>query len=1744
MQSIVKKSSLYFLFCLFLFSGTLQAQSSILEGKEANDKIAGAAIVRINDQTSQIQYVLLRDDLTIPEADALSYIRKIYKISSSYNFKLIRKEKDELGFTHYRYQETFNGVNVLGGVIIAHCSANRLHSFNGEFFLIPNTNQTSELPEASCLKIALDSTNATSYLWEIEEEEAEIKIIKEDPKATWFPKGELIYVPQNLNFNETNFYLTYKFNVHAHAPRTAENIYISAQTGKLIARENMLHTTDVPGKAYTKYSGLKNITTDSTAPFNYRLREASRGNGIYTLNMKKGTNYGAAVDFLDSNNIWNNVNANKDEVATDCHWGAATTYDYFKNIHNRNSYNNANARINSYVHYANNYDNAFWDGVRMTYGDGNTFKPLTSIDVCGHEITHAVTSNSANLIYSYESGQLNESFSDIFGNAIERYGKPTSYSWKIGEEITYDGSGLRNMLNPKLKGHPRCYKSTNWYFGSGDNGGVHLNSGVQNWWFYLVTEGGSGTNDVSNVYKVDSLGILKAEKIAYRNLTVYLTPTSQYADARFYSIRSAVDLYGNCSKEVIAVTNAWYACNVGTKYDSGYVKANFSADTVICNTSKTVKFYNLSTNALSCKWFFGDGNTSTAFNPTKTYSNFGNYTVKLVATSCFKNNKDSITRTNYIKVDSNFTICNAVIMPTANDSTRKCESYIYDDGGEDIYTQSRISYLRISVPGADSIRLKFFDFDYELNYDSLYIYKGKYPGTGTKVGGYTGSTLPNAGKNIVVAGSVVTLRHVSDPFLVGRGFKLYYKAFRKPLDVKAFSDTSICKGTSVLLHAKGTGGFAGDYFFNWKSIAYNDSITVQPDTFKKYMVYLTDVCTKIKDSAEVSVTVKAPLKLAVTKDTTICSGNSLSLTASAGGGRSTSYTYTWDNGLGTGANKSVTPTTTTTYRVILSDNCTILNDTEFITVKVLNPLKVKITTNDTDICYNKNVNLTASGKGGDSLNYQYMWSNGLGPGNIKMATLSNSTWLKVSLSDMCSAKSASDSIWITVRAPLSIQLNNDTTLCNGRSSTLKATAIGGKPLNYTFTWNNGIPDTATYTVKPNSNKVYKVTLSDNCSNSASDSVVVNLYGPIVVSGLKDTTICVGQQVPLNPIVTGGISASYTFSWNLGLGSNQNQTVAPTGTNTYRVIVNDGCTVLGDTGIVTVNVKSPLNVKLVGTDTLLCYNRSGAYGLTSNGGVPVQYTYSWNNGEGTASTFSKTFTASQWLKLELKDACTVKPGLDSLWIEVKPELIVNLNNDSTICKGSNIILNAQASGGDNTAYAYTWTNSLPANAFNSVSPALTTKYKVTLSDNCSDDAVDSIVVDVLPGLKLNGLKDTTICYGGTATLKPVLTGGKPLQYDFTWNNGLGKTANQSVSPLTTTTYKLVARDFCTQPYDSASVKVTVLSPLTLNASLSKDTICVGDSSILNMSFSGGKTSAYEWFVNGAQQLSQSIKYKPGSTNVYIVELKDYCSSDAVKALSLIVNQLPVVDFTMPVKEACIPAKANFVNLSTGGASYEWEFGNGDISNVFEPLYIYKLSGSYDISLKVTSAQGCINSLKKPAFFKVIEHPKAAYTVNPDMPDYLNPDATFSNQSKDFDAFEWDFGDNAKDIINGSPTHKYADTGYYRTRLIVSNYLGCKDTASKVVRVKDVYRLFFPNAISDNNDYINDSFVVKGRGILYYELKIYNRWGEKVYDGNSESKPFNGHDPKGDALIKGTYIIDLKVRDFEGMMHYERKVLEIL
>jgi hypothetical protein len=215
------------------------------------------------------------------------------------------------------------------------------------------------------------------------------------------------------------------------------------------------------------------------------------------------------------------------------------------------------------VNIANTSDNAYWDGSAMNFGTRSTgaYGGVTGIDVTGHELTHGVTQSTSNLTYSKEPGAINESMSDIFGKSVQFWAKPSDVNWKLSNDMNWF---IRDMSNPNAYSQPDTYKGTYWTNSSSDNYGVHTNSGVGNFMFYLLVTGGTGTNDIGNSYSVTGIGLTEADAILYRTNTTYLTTTSQYADWRTACINAATDLDGASSNEVIQVENAWYAVGVGT----------------------------------------------------------------------------------------------------------------------------------------------------------------------------------------------------------------------------------------------------------------------------------------------------------------------------------------------------------------------------------------------------------------------------------------------------------------------------------------------------------------------------------------------------------------------------------------------------------------------------------------------------------------------------------------------------------------------------------------------------------------------------------------------------------------------------------------------------------------------------------------------------------------------------------------------------------------------------------------------------------------------------------------------------------------------------------------------------------------------------------------------------------------------------------------------------------------------------
>lgn len=484
------------------------------------------------------------------------------KANTEFDLHFQRSHTDANGYTHLRYQQYYKDFPIEGAEIIMHMKGQKIISLNGKFFPQFTLNIIQNIDKADAVQKALSIYGNAVFKWEVNSEEQQLKRIKNNPLATYRPMAIPVIINNNDSFKQDGFRLAYKIDVFVHEPMSHEWIYIDANNGSIINRVEQICSIDKVGIAHTRYSGIRTINCDSINADSFVLFDSTRGRGIHTIDARIISSTDSFRNFSDSDNVWNNVNFYQDEVATDVHWGTEMTFDFYKDSFERWSYSGDSAMILSRVHVGQNFNNAFWDGVAANYGDGDRVRmqPLTSLDIVAHELTHGITQYTAGLRYENESGALNESFSDIFGKTIQHIHDTTNFSWYIADQIVISPRApFRSMSNPVELDAPKYYYGVKYYTGQGDNGGVHINSGVQNHWFYLLVNGGSGKREDNKNYKVEPIGFDKASKVAYANLTNFLTTFSDYYDASYLSLDAASALFGENSFEWLQVQRAWYA---------------------------------------------------------------------------------------------------------------------------------------------------------------------------------------------------------------------------------------------------------------------------------------------------------------------------------------------------------------------------------------------------------------------------------------------------------------------------------------------------------------------------------------------------------------------------------------------------------------------------------------------------------------------------------------------------------------------------------------------------------------------------------------------------------------------------------------------------------------------------------------------------------------------------------------------------------------------------------------------------------------------------------------------------------------------------------------------------------------------------------------------------------------------------------------------------------------------------------
>ncbi|WP_055524729.1 M4 family metallopeptidase [Streptomyces graminilatus] len=463
--------------------------------------------------------------------------------------------KDGNGTVHTRYERTYEGLPVLGGDLVVDTAKSGamkgVVKATGATIKVATTK--ASLPVAKAEKQALAAAKDKSK---------SAKLSKQPRKVIWAASGHPV-----LAFE------TVVGGLQEDGTPNELHVITDAATGKKLFQYQGVET----GIGNTIYSGTVDLGTTQSGS-TYTMTDAARG-GHKTYNLNRGSS-GTGTLFSGPDDVWGNGQAsNLESAAADAHYGAALTWDYYKNVQGRTGIKGDGVAAYSRVHYGNNYINAFWqDGCFcMTYGDGSgNANPLTAIDVAGHEMTHGVTAATAGLVYSGESGGLNEATSDIFGTAVEFYANNPSDvgDYLIGEEININGDGtpLRYMDKPSKDGSSK----DSWSSSLGSND-VHYSSGPANHWFYLLSEG-SGAKTINGVnynsptsdgLPVTGIGRDKAEKIWFRALSTKFTSATNYKAARTGTLAAAGELYGTTSPEYTAVENAWAAINVGARPGGG-----------------------------------------------------------------------------------------------------------------------------------------------------------------------------------------------------------------------------------------------------------------------------------------------------------------------------------------------------------------------------------------------------------------------------------------------------------------------------------------------------------------------------------------------------------------------------------------------------------------------------------------------------------------------------------------------------------------------------------------------------------------------------------------------------------------------------------------------------------------------------------------------------------------------------------------------------------------------------------------------------------------------------------------------------------------------------------------------------------------------------------------------------------------------------------------------------------------------
>ena len=749
---------------------------------------------------------------------------------------------------------------------------------------------------------------------------------------------------------------------------------------------------------------------------------------------------------------------------------------------------------------------------------------------------------------------------------------------------------------------------------------------------------------------------------------------------------------------------------------------------------------------------------------------------------------------------------------------------------------------------------------------------------------------------------------------------------RTPLHVQFTDSFLICRNNNNSFTFSASGGDSSYTIFllenntiidsiNNATPSINYSFTFTPNPIYAYRILLTDGCTKLGDTATIHFRYRLPLSFTHTNDTLICV-NQMQLQVTPWGGDSTYTFYLLKNNLvidsifnatiGNTNFFTISPLTSTLYKIVLKDGCTIVHDTQAVSILVRNPLSL-IISHPPMICRGQFLNMNVTAAGGDSTYDIYLLNNNIVIDSVKNATPTTSynftqqptptANYRIVLRDGCTLLHDTQSVPFSFRAPLTFTHSPDSIICIGPFP-IRVTPFGGDS-SYTFYLlkNNSVIDSIrnatlgnsySFLVSPRTTTSYTLVLKDGCT-LINDTQLINLTvrDSLHFTHTPDTTICLNQvQLHVTPFGGDSTYSIYLTANNLIVDSIQNATignnyffsVSPIVNTTFKIILKDGCTALNDTQTLTVTVKNPLSFTH-SPDTMICIKQFQLE-VTPLGGNGIYVIYLLKNNirldsienaiMGNNYAFTILPSVSTIYTLVLKDGCTLLNDTQYFTILVRNPLSIISSNSSIICRGQNLNITVTPSGGDSTYTLYllnnnividSITNATPGVPYNfNPKPAISANYRIVLMDGCTNlNDTQSIIFSFRDALSFTRTPNQTICIGQSQSIQVVPFGGDSTYsfyllknnviIDSMLNTTLGNNYYFTQAPTTTTQYTIVLKDGCTILNDSQKITIFVRNALKL--STTKDTIiCRGQKLAITSTPTGGDSTYALYLFQGA------------------------------------------------------------------------------------------------------------------------------------------------------------------------------------------------------------------------------------------------------------------------------------------------------